>query len=80
MAAATGMNRSENPHVLMWGMGGAAVVLPVATAARRVRTKAVSTTPADHHSTTGSRYVPNTSFSAAQISPNVAWAFTASIR
>src|SRR5207247_6847021 len=30
------------------------------------------------HSTTGSLYVPNTSFSAAQISPSVASAFTAS--
>ena len=32
------------------------------------------------HNTTGSRYVPNTSLSAAQISPNVAFAFTASIK
>src|SRR6185295_6308460 len=33
-----------------------------------------------HHNTTGSRYVPNTSFKAMQISPNVALAFTASRR
>src|SRR5574338_1102602 len=33
-----------------------------------------------HHNTTGSRYVPNTSFKAVQISPSVALAFTASMR
>lgn len=32
------------------------------------------------YSTTGSRYVPKISLSAAQISPSVALAFTASIR
>ena len=33
-----------------------------------------------HYNTTASRYVPKTSLSAAQISPNVAFAFTASIK
>jgi len=34
------MGGSENPRILMWGMGGAAAVLPAATAARRSRTGA----------------------------------------
>jgi len=39
-----GMGGSENPCIPMWGMGGAAAVLPVATAARRADTGATSTT------------------------------------
>ena len=33
----SGKDGSENPHILMWGMGGATAVLPLATAARRAR-------------------------------------------
>ena len=37
MPAETGMSRSENPRILMWGMGGAAAGFSLATAARRAR-------------------------------------------
>ena len=37
MPAGTGMSRSENPRILMWGMGGAAAGFSLATAARRAR-------------------------------------------
>ena len=33
----------DTPQILMWEMGGAGTVLPVATAARRARTQANST-------------------------------------
>ena len=41
----SGMRGSENPHIPMWGMGGAAAVLPIATAARRARAER---TPPSH--------------------------------